>query len=277
MTAIAFIKNSAKGGQPDAPAYYRMFPTEPIPGKGSIRVGTIQNLPKMTAWQLLEGIKGKAEKGQDILCVSHGIAEGLSIPLVPGSEAFLQENVLDVLKAYEEGKEAAGSAAPKLFLSPEKFEAFWQLIHDVRALKLGRVDLRACIIGSKKTTLEKLKAFFGCSRCCAPVSFDVFGTIDPGTPGPTAIEKLRKKFKDSLVTGTAPNRFALHVDAFGTTYDAAADSKTAVKNWVRAHLPSEGSSYVEGTFPVHGIIPLKGKKRIIWAGEEDYRSLLAEV
>ena len=52
-------------------------------------------------------------------------------------------------------------------------------------------------------------------------------------------------------------------------------SQQAVKEWIGTHLPP-GGVHAGGNFLAHGMIPSKGKKSFVWAGEPEYRTLLAE-
>ena len=81
--AIAFIDSKA---QPDAPAYYRLFRTEPVLPFATIHIGSQKSLSGMTTSILLENIIENVEKNQDILIVSHGTADGLSIPIQKNSQ-----------------------------------------------------------------------------------------------------------------------------------------------------------------------------------------------
>lgn len=271
--AVAFIDST----QPNAPEYYRKFQKEPVLPSETISVGSPICLSNMTTSILLENIINNVEKYNDILIVSHGTADGLSIPIHKNSEAKLQTNALDVLQNYESGKVNADDVAPRLYFSKPEFLQFWELVKKVRNLKINRVELRCCLVGCNVNTLEKLKSFFGSASCSAPTDLDVFGTINPGQPGPDAIRKLLKKCPKAKITGNPPHRFALDVGIMGE-FNAAADSKTAIDNWISFHLPGGSKVKFSGQpIPVHGIYPSRGAERIIWAGEKAYRRFLAKV
>jgi hypothetical protein len=270
--ASAFIDTK---GQPDADWFYQKFNQEPVLPTDSISIDSRVPLPGMTVQDLLTAIGTATKKGENILVVSHGTEEGPSIPLVNGSKAFLQRNVLDLLFKYENRQITEDQIAPMLYFSKADFLNFWELIQTVRKLQLSRVEVRACNIGSNLETLKMLKRFFGCSSCCAPTSFDVFGTINTGTPGPTAIQTLLKQFPRAEITGRKPDRFGLDVGVLNV-FNAAADSQKAITNWVNTYLPGRNVQVGE-KFPVHGIKSLRGPAKIVWAGEQNYRSLLSIV
>jgi hypothetical protein len=271
--AIAFIDSK---GHPDAEWFYRVFNKEPVLPADIIPINSRVLLPAMTVQGLLTAIDTSIkESEQSILVVSHGTKEGPSIPLRSGSEAFLQKNVVDLLLQYEKKQVGEDQIAPRLFFSKDDFLKFWEQIQTVRKLKLGRVELRSCNTGTSKETLKSLKWFFGCSSCCAPISFDIFGTIDVGSPGPTAVDTLLKKFPQAKITGAKPDRFGLHVNLLNI-FNSAAESEKAISNWLDTHLPAR-SVQVGTRFPVHGIKAVSGPRRIVWGGEREYRSLLASV
>ena len=137
-----------------------------------------------------------------------------------------------MLQNFESGKLNADQVAPKLYFSKREFLHFWELVQKVRKLKINRVELRSCLVGSNDKALEMLKSFFGSASCSAPKDLDVFGTINPGKPGPDAIPKLLKKFPKAKISGNPPHRFALNVGIYNK-FDAAADSKAAIDNWIR--------------------------------------------
>jgi hypothetical protein len=271
--AIAFIDSK---GQPSADWYYQVFNQEPVLPSDSITINSRVLLGAMTVQDLLTAIGTSIkESGQSILVVSHGTKEGPSIPLVSGSKAFLQTNVLELLLQYEKQQVGADEIAPRLYFSKAEFLNFWEQIQTVRKLKLGRVELRSCNTGSSTETLKSLKWFFGCLSCCAPISLDIFGPLVVGPPGPTAVDTLLKKFPQAKITGTKPDRFGLHVGLLNI-FDSAAESQKAIADWLDTHLPAR-SVQVGTRFPVHGIKALSGPRRIVWAGEREYRSLLANV
>lgn len=271
--AIAFIDSK---GQPNADWYYQVFNQEPVLPSDSIAINSRVLLGAMTVRDLLTAIGTSIkESGQSILVVSHGTKEGPSIPLASGSKAFLQTNVLELLLQYEKQQLGKDQIAPRLYFSEADFLNFWEQIQTVRKLKLGRVELRSCNTGTSTENLKSLKWFFGCSSCCAPTSFDIFGAIDVGLPGPTAVDTLLKKFPRAMVTGTKPDRFGLHVGLLNV-FNSAAESQKAIANWLDTHLPAR-SVQVGTRFPVHGIKAVSGPPSIVWAGERKFRSLLARV
>lgn len=275
-SAIAFIDNAQPPeGQPDAPSYYNKFEEPVLPADATIQIGSQKLLPGMTVLGLLEAIGREAKSNQDILLVDHGTIDGPSIPLSEGNPAFLQKNVLLVLNKYEKGQLNADQIAPMLHFSKSEFLRFWELVQNIRKLRLNRVELRACNVGGSKETLTLLKGFFGSSSLCAPKEYDVFCALDPGPPGPDAISILLSRYPDAKITGNPPDRFGLAVIG-ALTFKAAAESERAITIWVNTHLPGP-SVQVSGQFPVHGIKPSVGAEKMIWAGERKYRSLLEMV
>lgn len=137
----------------------------------------------------------------------------------------------------------------------------------MRELKLVHLALRACDVGRNVQVLNMLKHFFGCTRISAPKDLDVFVTLEPD-PGPTAIPGFQGRHPQAKIGGTAPNRWGLHISAL-YEFDVAFESQAAVKQWIKTHLPVEGS-YSTGGLPAHGMALSVGKKHFAWAGEKAY-------
>jgi hypothetical protein len=273
MITTAFIQSDKKG-QPNAPAYYRRFPQEPTPGAQNLTVASIKPLPSMTVVGLLRSILKTVKSQQNILLVTHGMDQGPSIPLVPQCKVSLQRNALELFEQLEKGEVPRQFAAGKLRVSPAQLDRLLELIGKVRALGLNRVDLRACNVGAEMKNLEMLKRFFGCATFCAPADLDVFAPINVD-PGPSSISLFSEKHPDVPLGGTSPHRYGVYVDIGTVDVTAAFESQRAVKEWIAAHLPP-GGVYAGGNFLAHGMIPSKGKKNFIWAGEPEYRPLLVE-
>jgi hypothetical protein len=273
--AVAFIDSTK---HPYAEPYYKAFPAEPVLPSGTLRVSSRLKLSPMTAWTLLESITKNAQKGQDIVIVCHGTVKGLDVPLSEESSAKLDTKTFRVLKKWKSGGLAQEQAASMLSLATHQLGTFrWELADGVRKLSLNRVEIRACNVGIRNDTLQMLKDFFGCKSLCAPKELDVFTPLGPDPIGPGGIELLLEKFPGAKITGKAPHRFGLHViGGAKIEFKAVAESRQAISNWMRTHLPGTEAAATSPFF-AHGIFPSKGRTRMVWAGEKGYRGYLARV
>lgn len=274
--SVAFIDTArSPEGQPEARAYYRMFPTESLGGGRSLTVETPVALPAMTASGLLGSIVEHCGAGQSIVVVDHGMALGPSMPLTPAlakKKIYLQHPVLDLFARHEAGEVSAGEVAAQLDLTSEEFGSFWTLVQQVREMKLAHVAIRACDVGRNVEVLNLLKRFFGCSRISAPKELDVFVTLKPDI-GPTSIASFRRLFPQQPIQGQEPNRWAIHVSAL-LEFSVAFESQQAVQQWVASHLPG-GGHYSSGDVPAHGVQLSVGAKHFAFAGEPEYDAQMA--
>lgn len=250
---------------PAAPDFYRTFPEEPLKGGGQFKVtGTVNVMGNSTFDAVLNAIL-KA-KSKDIMIVSHGHGGGLSLPLIPNSEDGLGIKAMDVF--------AGKGPDSDLDLPADALAAMKRKVAQVKALNLRTVVLRACIVGQFPDVMEKLKEFFNCQVVDAPKALDGYGKIDCGTPtrNPDVWEKWLDDNKGATVEFAEPNRFAW-LGGFPDLMRAAlADSDTAIKNWLKAHLPVT-SRTVGRRFPYHA---LDAGTRTIFPADADYRNYLSQ-
>ncbi|MDI9629004.1 MAG: hypothetical protein QM286_10735, partial [Acidobacteriota bacterium] len=156
--------------------YYTQVPVEPIPGGGSVEVKKASVLPKPTMITLLQFVA--RTKPRNLVIVAHGEGGGITVRLAPSSESALVSPHLGALVSSS-GKVTA-DLAKELGISMANLKALQEAAAKVRALKLGRVDFRACTLGEFADSLELLRAFFGAGAVSAPKKLDEFGGVSPG-------------------------------------------------------------------------------------------------
>ena len=273
MSSIAFVDTKA---HPTADKFYRLFPNEPIPGKGNFaHIGKIVPLGDMSVEALLKGIIKNVKKNGSILTVSHGTDAGLSISIgASRNKILLESRVLTLLESNREGETSDAEAARRLKLSESAFSALKRDIDAVRKLELKRVDVRACNTGSNEFTMSRLRKFFNCHKLSAPKILDVFGPVPFGKI--SADERVWKswltKHKGAKIFGTKPNRFAIDYKVeVAVALSVLAESQQAINDWVAAHLPK--GNYKKGPLFYHGFT---NAASIVFAGEPGYRDKLAE-
>jgi hypothetical protein len=149
---------------------------------------------------------------------------------------------------------------------------------EMRALKLRRVDLRACLVGKDPDVMFYLTQIFNCDVCCAPKAYDAYGLMTLGTPSTEAVhwDRWSQVNKGAIVQTYPGGRFAVNLAIKGESIDiqAMADSTKAAAGWVARNLPP-GGTYKEGD-PIyyHGLTP--DKKAFVFAGDPRYRDYLVE-
>jgi len=267
--------------QPRALPYYTQFPKEPIPESagGFVSIDQTVEVGDETLTTLLGTItKNVSKKGQDVLCAMHGSPEGLRIEIINrvGLEAAAMRLMLAVLEGRQEDPWVFKELRLDDKTGPAKWKPIKELIQKVRALELNRLDLRACQVGNDADTMYYLQQFFNCKVCCAPKAWDVFGQIDFGaaTRDTETWKKWKKEHPRSATYGDANGVFAYEYKITGNMIDVAAMAETdeAAQAWVKRNLPP--GNYKNGPIFYHALTP--DKQRLIFAGDERYRSYLVE-
>lgn len=253
LNAIAIIQGGPKG-HPYAPPWYKASPVEPIGNRSSISVKDAAVIEKMSIAAILDVII--AAKGTtEIVIVSHGDGSGLAIPVMDGSSAGAQREIITAVSADHPGEEVGfggtrvrtpvisdKDVADLTRLKQAEVKALRTKMNQVRAMKLTHVAFRACNMGIKTETLDAFRGFFGARSVSAPKEFDTYGDFSPsiGRDLDGWAKALRKSGYHISVDG--------HV-GFGTrdtdnplTYRivSRADSKDAFRAWVREHIVDGG-------------------------------------
>lgn len=253
LNAIAIIQGGPKG-HPHAPLWYRASPVEPIGNRSSISISDVALIEKISVAAILDVII--AAKGTtEVLVVSHGGGSGLAIPIMDGSSAGAQREIITAVSADHPGEEVGfggtkiktpvisdKDVADLARLKEPEVKALRTKMNQVRAMKLTHVAFRACNMGIKTETLDAFRGFFGARSVSAPKEFDTYGDFSPSIGGDLEgwAKALRKSGYHISVDG--------HV-GFGTrntdnplTYRivSRADSKDAFRAWVREHIVDRG-------------------------------------
>ncbi len=292
MSTVAF---SVRTVHPHAAPFYNLFPQEPIPGgpNAFVTITKVVELPDNRVLTLLAAIRQHVtEKGSSIIVVSHGTEEGISLtlgrergsgpPLDARRLIHLRANLLGQKDDIETANlmELGTYAAARNPGGVADLVALKEALAPVRALKLARVDLRACVTGRRLNTLKMLQFFFDADLCCAPRDWDTFGPVPFAdiTTNPASWRKFKEAHPNAMTVGTGAERFALDYKVMADEYKvmlaAIASSQAAIDTWVKNHLPPN-NRYKGGSLFYHGLTP--DQKTIIFAGEGTYRDHLAAV
>lgn len=273
MAVSAYIDTDA---HPLAPAFYHMFPHEPILPKGTIHIPTekITKLPKMSVENLLQQIIRHAGKNGEILIVSHGTTGGLLISVGPSkNNVQLSAGVLQAVNSNLANTTTDKDAASILKMKSSAYTSFKALVQDVQKLALKRVEFRACLVGGNEYTMHKLRIFFGAATVTGPTMLDAYGSVSPGKFNNNSAfwEKWLQKHPGAIIEGKAPNRLAFHLTyrRLRLKMDLVASSASALQAWVTAHLPN--GQYKKGILYFHFFTLLA---KPIFPGDKAFRKKL---
>jgi hypothetical protein len=170
-----------------------------------------------------------------------------------------------------------GRVVLKLPGGENDLDRFIQLVDDVRAAGFGRLEFRACDIGTKPDSLKGAAAFFNAKTVVAPTGvFTFFGSV-------SAIDildekKLAAKVKASPSARTfSGTKLALIVSPHGFRAFAPSedDAKSFIKGYIRAGYKGPVRPFVTGGLQPVGKTVVPGKK-YVFPLEKEYKSLLTK-
>jgi hypothetical protein len=240
----AALIHSGLQGHPDAPGFYRMSPKEPVLPNDYIIVNPNRidafDSPDLEA--ILKSVIGRGKQsvaGRPLLLVAHGTEATLSLPLVKGGKTYLRPEAVGALLHNRTGKTSDKDAAAICQLSVDALHRLQSVIDSFRDLRVGRLELRACLLGRDEDILADLRNLFGISGpVCAPVEFDMFGQFS------AEISTDERRWdvwrgNDALIEFEPPQRIAYYFTGAGTrrAVHVLADSQNAVTKWVDLHFP----------------------------------------
>ena len=259
--------------QPHSFRYFQMFPREVVLPGGQFDITPVL-VPKPDFESLLEQILSSKSPDKDLGIVCHGIGSGLEFPVCANSKFNLDDQALNCFEQTRTKQMTGTEAAKLLGMGLREFTKLNGLVSEVQKIGVGRVMFRACTIGQFEDTLRRFLKLFNASSVCAPSAFDVFGFLSPRMSRSDSdwIDWQRRNPSVPIV-GQKPNRFSLRWTAGRTvTYEALAESQSAVKSWVISKMPR--GSYQAGAFYVTHFL---SGNRVIFPLEDEYRSKLALV
>jgi hypothetical protein len=276
--ARAFVHASSLG-HPAAAPFYKLHPKEPIAPAGDLTIVVTALLKRMTALDLLQQMvrQSASLQGGDVLIVGHGTDEGMSMPLAPvrTSAARLQNNALELLFENERGAITDEEAARRLGLPRDVLTRLKDLTGRVQGLGIRRVEVRACTVGAKQTTLQNLRQFFGARQFGGPRVLDAFGGFNPVRSGSTKkFEKFLTDHPGAAVEGPSGHRLAFTRHPSGLIKDSAVESAKALEIWAAQKFPSGKLPPAKGEVLYHALLE---RQQLTFPNEKRYRDLLAAV
>jgi hypothetical protein len=268
--------------------------------KGEMLVVTHSN-PKGLIMKLMKGGGVSAEFGvmEKILEISEGIRRREAIRSISGRSAKARawqewyrkfdpgirlENGYEEANAdweeyveqrYDEWYQRQGANILKLPGGRSDLGDFIKLVDDVRKSGFGRLEFRACRIGTDKDSLKKLAQFLNVKKVVAPKEVRTFYAHIP------AVDVLGAREFAAKVRGTANTRKFAGIEllliigeksfrAFATHADHA---KAFIKAYISASYTGTVSPFVFGGLEPAGQSVIAGKKHV-FPLDAEYKGLL---
>jgi hypothetical protein len=307
----------------DVDAYYRMFPHEMADRKiWGLDIQDRIQIPNITFQSLLQAMRDSRRAHPDwdsFLIVAHGLhnemdyAYGLTMPIAPNCInaqtnmdllrallGFLNKDASDdEINAFENNPGFTVTNSQKQTVKPMFAKGCLRtvvgLMRELRPLKVRRVELRACTLGTNEDALEALGRCFSALWVGAPDEHMFYTRVNPGTPA--SVAKLKR---DLLVhpgvrvfTGggdsftfqnngpqvpkawDGSNSFAFQIQGREVFRGNFAETTTNDVSWFVDKFIWEGSSYprAQGARPASFVIAgmdLFGSKRYALPQEPEY-------
>jgi hypothetical protein len=307
----------------DVDAYYRMFPHEMADKKiWGLDIQDYKTVPNITFQNVLETMRDSMRAHPDwdnFLVAAHGLhntmdyAYGLTMPIAPkcinaqtsvdllqGLLRFLDKDASDAeIDAFEKdpgytAQNSQGSMVKPTF-NPGCLKTVVGLMRELRKLKVRRVELRACALGSNPDALEALGRCFSALWVGAPDEHMFYSRVHPGRP--VVADRLKTQLRahptvrvfttggDSFTYATngpevpkawdGSNSFAFQIQGREVFRGNFAVTTTNDLGWFVDKYVWEGSSYPRGqngmpaAFMVAGM-DLFGAKRYVLPQESEY-------
>jgi hypothetical protein len=227
----------------------------------------------------------------DLLLVGHGTQWGLSMPVAATRRAVrAYASNVDLLR----GPETRLNKAKKLNVTATVADRLVKKMQQVQGLSIGRVEFRACNLGTWPHQLTSYAEFFGADSAAAPDREDVFGVMrvmHPLASGGNLRQWYTQTFRrlPSWFRRAAKSKEYRHATTstrmvvYGARtrgnqwqFVGLADSAQAVRAWVGAHLP-QGVRYgggrrnrrmgvMEMNIPIHALVP----PRLLWTSHAGF-------
>lgn len=275
MCAVAIVDTHA---HPSAPAFYRMFPFEPVRRDTEIRIDRVQGIVNMNLEALLAGIVQHVPAGSDLIVVSHGTEMGLAMPLFPsGSNGVRADS--NIMAALDDSTQSDSATAPILMTTEARVRALRDAVAQVKALRLRCVELRACNTGNRLEAMRAIRSFFGSVTLGAPDIRDSYAMLDAGRPVADSgfwQRWLRTHTRNHVYEVPNHGRVGLATEGGGLgdhtfRLSALVDSQDSLSFWADVYLSRmHAIRYQRGVLPIHALFDTAGAFPLIFPGDDDY-------
>jgi hypothetical protein len=291
---ISFIDTAA---HPLAPSYYKAMKAEPTRLNGKTAIWeTFQRkpveLPHMTLRKLLASMAnsvapgscsaGLIYPGEDVLICSHGTERQLMIPIDTGGSNLSEQSIplLEKCLRLEAGDETAEATvkevAGQFFISEKSLKPVLRDLKKVRALNIGHIAFRACMIGNTPGMLACLKRLFNADSISAPNVYDGYNTFSPKVAKDSdSFERYLRAHPDLTADGYAPDRMVVKTSKGSNSHkwkiEGLAESDYAIYLWYLRKYPFLDAPPNSGTkFPIHAMILDKIDYGAVFPGDLAY-------
>lgn len=138
--------------------------------------------------------------------------------------------------------------AESLDLNEDQLDRYMDKSNRIFEKGIRKIAFVGCNLGRRLDSLQAMRVFFNSQRFGAPTVRSGYGRVSVGL-GARAMRLLLGRFQP-LIFGRQGRRFAIHITNRGRTIYAAADNRSAVKEWIINHLMLGGEGR-RCTFPLH--------------------------
>lgn len=281
-------------------AYYRMFPHEMSDQRiFGLDIQAYKPVNNITFRSLLETMRDSLRQHptwDDFLIAAHGFhnemdyAYGLTMPLAPQCTMKTVGDILEVLldfmnndasdKAiddYETGDQIKNikinNKTP--VLAKGCLKKLVHLMRELRDLKVRRVEIRACTLGTNPRVLSILGQCMSARWISAPDKHMFYSRVNPGIPVSDAkFKRDLQNHADARVFTNGSASFAYQVQGRGVFRNSWAQTTTRDLSWFVDQFIWDDNKYPRGTtnpapFIVAGM-DLSGSKRYALPQEPEY-------
>lgn len=198
------------------------------------------------------------------------------IKLDDGFEVGNNDWEQNVEQWFDQWHDRQGTQILKLPNGGNDLDAFIQLVEDVRKAGFGRLEFRACDIGTNMTSLKAAAQFFNVKKLVAPTGVFTFyasiSEIEILSPA-----KLAAKLKAAPDVRTFQGTklvLIIHPRGFRAFAPAKGEGKAFIKNYIRSGYAGNEAPFVTGGLHPVGKTVVPGKK-YVFPLEKEYKGLLA--
>jgi hypothetical protein len=239
--------------------YYKRFPEEPVATNITIVVENLQLVADMSLDTLLQAIidawANKSFTGSDLVLVTHGNENGLTMRLFPGHKTDSRSDVLSTLM----GSGSTQSIALALSITEAQATGLIAKMNQVRTLNIGWVEFRGCTIGQRQNNLKVLKDFLNATSVSGPDLLSTFANLPTvGVIKTGSMDIFVRTHLGTHLSGLPDGRFAFFRQPAGGHSDivsANTESRLVTPEWLSKFMsntsPGSTAGWMTVNLPVH--------------------------
>ena len=213
-------------------------------------LGNIILVNRLTLDSLMDTILQHCSPGSNVITVHHARENGISLHLLPGSQARARVEFLNLLS----GMRSAADIAPILRLNVAQIESLRQKMRRIQNLRLSRVEVRACHIASWSFTMQAVKRFYGTQCLGGPVRRNAYSSFRANVNSPAfdfgRYDQLDRGQSHPVTAGFVGFQTVSTGDISFRIQNARATSRRVFETWVRQFFPV-GTNPIPASLIIH--------------------------